>query len=99
MDDRNFTTAPKFEPSEQRGLLEALVKVRGVRLRVYGTHLQHNSPTSENGRAQRRPQVAAILGGTAESAGVPHALVGDLNAEPQSPEMQPLLDRFEVPGR
>jgi endonuclease/exonuclease/phosphatase family metal-dependent hydrolase len=44
-------------------------------------------------------KVAAILGETAESAGVPHALVGDLNVEPQSPEMQPLLDRCEVPGR
>jgi endonuclease/exonuclease/phosphatase family metal-dependent hydrolase len=93
--DHENTLLPKFEGSEQRGLLEALVNVRGVRFRVYGTHLQHNSPTPESGQAQRQLQVAAILAETAESAGRPHALVGDLNAQPQSLEMQPLLDPFE----
>jgi endonuclease/exonuclease/phosphatase family metal-dependent hydrolase len=93
--DHENTLLPKFEGSEQRGLLEALIKVRGVRLRIYNTHLQHNSPTPESGRAQRQLQVAAILAETAESAGRSHALVGDLNAEPDAPEMQPLLDRFE----
>jgi endonuclease/exonuclease/phosphatase family metal-dependent hydrolase len=93
--DHENTLLPGFAGSEQRGLLEALIKVRGTRVRVYNTHLQHNSPTPESGQAQRQLQVAAILAETSESVGLPHTLVGDLNARPDSPEMQPLLDRFE----
>lgn len=85
---------PSLDGGEQRGLLEALIQVRGVRFRVYNTHLQHNSPTPESGRAQRQLQIAAILGETAESARIPHALIGDLNARPEDPEMQPLFPRF-----
>jgi endonuclease/exonuclease/phosphatase family metal-dependent hydrolase len=93
--DHENTFLPGFAGSEQRGLLEALITVRGTRFRVYNTHLQHNSPTPESGQAQRQLQVAAILAETSESVGLPHALVGDLNARPESSEMQPLLDRFE----
>jgi endonuclease/exonuclease/phosphatase family metal-dependent hydrolase/arylsulfatase A-like enzyme len=87
------TLLPKLGTSEQRGLLEALVNVRGTRYRVYNTHLQHNSPNAESGRAQRTMQIEAIVDEMREER-EPHALVGDLNAAPADPEMQPLYRRL-----
>jgi endonuclease/exonuclease/phosphatase family metal-dependent hydrolase len=75
------------ERNEQRGLLEALIKVRGVPFRLYNTHLQHNSA------ADRALQVDAILEETKEEAG-PHALLGDLNARPEAPELARLFTNF-----
>jgi endonuclease/exonuclease/phosphatase family metal-dependent hydrolase len=91
--DSENTLLPKLGTSEQRGLLEALIGVRGGRYRVYNTHLQHNSPDAESGRAQRTMQIEAIMDEMREERG-PHALVGDLNAEPNDPEMQPLYTRL-----
>jgi endonuclease/exonuclease/phosphatase family metal-dependent hydrolase len=82
------TLLPRPEGGEQRGLLEALINVRGVPVRVYNTHLQHNSA------AERTAQVAAIMSHVGESE-EPTLLVGDLNARPDAPEMQPLYTRFE----
>jgi endonuclease/exonuclease/phosphatase family metal-dependent hydrolase/arylsulfatase A-like enzyme len=87
------TLLPKLGTSEQRGLLEALINVRGTRYRFYNTHLQHNSPNAESGQAQRTMQVEAIVDEMREERG-PHALVGDLNAEPGAPELQPLYQRL-----
>lgn len=74
--------------NEQRGLLEALINVRGVPFRVYNTHLQHNSALD------RRLQVAAIVAEMEEEGG-PQALLGDLNARPQAPELAPLFPRLK----
>lgn len=74
------TLLPRPEGGEQRGLLEATIKVRGVTVRVYNTHLQHNS------NVERLAQISAIrqqLTGTSE----PVVLLGDLNATPDSPEI------------
>jgi endonuclease/exonuclease/phosphatase family metal-dependent hydrolase/arylsulfatase A-like enzyme len=87
------TLLPKLGTSEQRGLLEALIDVRGTRYRFYNTHLQHNSPNAESGQAQRTMQVEAIVDEMREERG-PQALVGDLNAEPGAPELQPLHSRL-----
>ncbi len=75
------------ERNEQRGLLEALIDVRGVPFRLYNTHLQHNSA------ADRTLQVDAILEETEEATG-PHALLGDLNARPGAPELARLFTSF-----
>jgi endonuclease/exonuclease/phosphatase family metal-dependent hydrolase len=87
------TLLPKLGTSEQRGLLEALISVRGLRYRFYNTHLQHNSPDAASGQAQRTMQVEAIVAEMREER-EPHALVGDLNAEPDAPELRPLYWRL-----
>lgn len=83
--DWDNTYLPKYEGHEQRGLLRAKVNVRGVRVQVYNTHLQHNNAM------ERLEQVAAIeeLIGTSDEAVI---LMGDLNAVPSAPEIQALVD-------
>lgn len=79
------TLLPRTGNLEQRGLLEALVTVRGVPVRVYTTHLQHNS------QAERLAQIAAIR----EVIGVPDesvVLTGDLNARPDTPEIAAITE-------
>lgn len=79
------TLLPRPEGGEQRGLLEVVVRVRGLPVRVFNTHLQHNSQT------ERLAQVAAIrdtLAGVDESV----VLLGDLNARPDDPEIAQLTE-------
>lgn len=80
---------------EQRGLLEATINVRGRKVLVYSTHLQHDNPV------ERAAQVEAIIDHVG-FATMPVVLAGDLNATPDAPEMQPLryalTDTFEVAG-
>lgn len=89
------TLLPRTGNLEQRGLLEALITVRGVPVRVFTTHLQHNS------QAERIAQIAAvreIIGVPAESV----VLTGDLNARPDTPEIaaitQGLVDAWAEAG-
>ena len=81
------TLLPRPSNGEQRGLLEAVIKVRGVRVRVAGTHLQHNSALERTAQAQR---IAELLAPAHE----PVVLAGDLNAVPDAPELAPLLGMF-----
>jgi endonuclease/exonuclease/phosphatase family metal-dependent hydrolase len=81
------TLLPRPNNGEQRGLLEAVVNVRGVRVRVANTHLQHNSALERTAQAQR---IAELLAPAPE----PVVLVGDLNAVPEAPELAPLLGTF-----
>lgn len=79
------TLLPRPEGGEQRGLLEVRIRVRGLPVRVFNTHLQHNS------QVERLAQVAAIrdvLAGTDESV----VVLGDLNATPDSPEIDNLTE-------
>jgi endonuclease/exonuclease/phosphatase family metal-dependent hydrolase len=79
------TLLPRPEGGEQRGLLEAHIRVRGLPVRVFNTHLQHNS------QVERLAQIAAIrdvLAGTDESV----VMLGDLNATPESPEIANLTE-------
>lgn len=79
------TLLPRPEGGEQRGLLEAVVRVRGVPVRVFNTHLQHNS------QVERLAQIAAIreiVATSTESV----LLVGDLNATPESEEIAAITD-------
>jgi endonuclease/exonuclease/phosphatase family metal-dependent hydrolase len=79
------TLLPRPEGGEQRGLLEALVRVRGVRVRVFNTHLQHNSQVE---RLAQIARIREVLGQTEESL----VLLGDLNAIPASPEIAAITD-------
>ncbi len=79
------TLLPRPGGGEQRGLLEAVIRVRGTRVRAFNTHLQHNS------QAERLAQVAAIrdiVGRSRESV----VLVGDLNATPDSQEIAAITE-------
>jgi endonuclease/exonuclease/phosphatase family metal-dependent hydrolase len=79
------TLLPRPEGGEQRGLLEAQIRVRGLPVRIYNTHLQHNS------QVERLAQIAAIrdvLAGAHESV----VVLGDLNATPDSPEIANLTE-------
>jgi len=93
--DWRNTLLPRTGNLEQRGVLEALITVRGVPVRVFTTHLQHNS------QAERIAQIAAvreIIGVPAESV----VLTGDLNARPDTPEIaaitQGLVDAWAEAG-
>jgi len=72
--------------NEQRGLLVLDVDLDGAPFRLHNAHLSVSAQ-------DRRLQVEALLA-AADSAAVPHALAGDLNAAPQAPELAPLFDRF-----
>lgn len=74
-------------PTEQRGLLEAVVNVRGNHIAFYSTHLDFQR------EEQRALQVEEILEITGASKR-PAVIVGDLNATPDAPELQPLFSVF-----
>lgn len=78
------TLLPKGNPAEeQRGLLEAVLDVRGHSVRVMSTHLQHDSA------ATRLLQAEAVASAVSSDPG-PVVLTGDLNAAPDQPEITTL---------
>jgi endonuclease/exonuclease/phosphatase family metal-dependent hydrolase len=81
------TLLPKFPGQEQRGLLEATIKVRGKTIRFANTHLTHNN------NAERLEQAKRVVELLDESL-LPTLLVGDLNAVDTTPEMKLLTDRL-----
>jgi endonuclease/exonuclease/phosphatase family metal-dependent hydrolase len=83
--DWHNSLLPRSGTLEQRGLLEALVKVRGVLVRVCTTQLQHDS------QQERIDQTAAIRSLIGESE-EPVVLTGDLNAPPDTPEITTLTE-------
>lgn len=81
------TLLPRANPSsEQRGLLHAVVDVRGTPFHVYNTHLH----TALADRAVQVPAVDALIGET-----TPSILLGDLNAQPTETTLAPLQARFQ----
>jgi endonuclease/exonuclease/phosphatase family metal-dependent hydrolase len=85
------TLLPRPLGGEQRGLLETVLNVRGVRVRFADTHLQHNSAVERLAQTQR---IAELLADAQE----PTILVGDLNATADAPELAPLWPLFEDAG-
>jgi endonuclease/exonuclease/phosphatase family metal-dependent hydrolase len=79
------TLLPRPLGGEQRGLLEVQIKVRGIPVRVFNTHLQHDSQVERLAQVARIRQVLA----TANESVV---LLGDLNATPDTPEIAGLTD-------
>jgi endonuclease/exonuclease/phosphatase family metal-dependent hydrolase len=91
------TLLPKARPEEeQRGLLEAVVDVRGLEVRAMTTHFQHNN-------AESRVLQAEVVAGAVRSSREPVVLTGDLNAIPDTPEITTLTailtDTHEAAGR
>lgn len=90
------TLLPRPAGGEQRGLLEARIKVRGVDVRFVTTHLQHNS------QVERIAQVDRIRELLADGTG-PVILTGDTNAKPDSVEMltlkESLSDAWDTAGQ
>lgn len=80
---------PVPAPAPAPGFPEIVTEVRGVRVHVYGTHLDYRADPSV-----RRLQVADTLRVLDEERGGPQILMGDLNAEPRAPELAPLLARL-----
>lgn len=74
-------------PTEQRGLLEAVINVKGHHVGFYSTHLDHQRAE------QRELQAREIVEITGESRR-PAVVVGDLNAKPDAPELQGLFSVF-----
>jgi endonuclease/exonuclease/phosphatase family metal-dependent hydrolase len=90
--DWQNTFLPKGIPAEeQRGLLEAVVNVRGVHVRVMNTHLQHNS-------ADSRLLQAKVVADAVVAAKEPVVLTGDLNAVPTAPEITTLTAHLRDGG-
>jgi glycerophosphoryl diester phosphodiesterase len=81
------THLPRPEGGEQRGLLEAAIDVDGVRVRVANTHLQHTSAVERRAQTER---IVELL----RPVRTPIVLMGDLNAQPGTPELAPLSPRF-----
>ncbi|WP_254052778.1 endonuclease/exonuclease/phosphatase family protein [Bacillus sp. V59.32b] len=72
----------KIGNTEQRGLLEATIKVKGNHLHFYNTHLALTS-------AEREIQIREINDIASRDKGS-KIMMGDLNATPESKEMQPI---------
>jgi endonuclease/exonuclease/phosphatase family metal-dependent hydrolase len=71
-------------PSLQPGLLNAIVNVRGHRVRVLTAHLDYRAYPSV--RQAQVLEIARVI-----NAGEPTILAGDLNATPDAAELQPLF--------
>jgi endonuclease/exonuclease/phosphatase family metal-dependent hydrolase len=76
-------------PAPLAGFLEARIKAGGATVRVFDTHLDYRSDPRV-----REQQVKDMLGYVGEPS-EPTLLLGDLNAPPDAPEIQPLLARLD----
>lgn len=85
--DWDNTYLPRYEGHEQRGLLRARINVRGVWVTVYNTHLQHDTASE---RVEQAQAIDELIGEPTESV----VLLGDLNARPDTPEIQTLVDEL-----
>lgn len=88
VESRNIPLPKTVATNEQRGLLEAVLDVRGARVRVYNTHLQHNNV---NDRIAQVETVLDYIGTPVERV----LLMGDFNARPDTAEIAPVYHRFK----
>ncbi|MEV6316782.1 endonuclease/exonuclease/phosphatase family protein [Streptomyces sp. NPDC051776] len=91
---RLSTQDPNPEPAPAPGFGEAVVRTRGVDVHVYSTHLDYRGDPSV-----RKLQVAdtrRIMAEDCDSRGrcPRQVLVGDFNAEPGAPELEPLWNEL-----
>ncbi|HJQ55100.1 MAG TPA: endonuclease/exonuclease/phosphatase family protein [Gemmatimonadaceae bacterium] len=75
-------------PAPAPGFLEAVVDAHGVPLRVFVTHLDYRTDPAV--RVQQVREMLDYVG----NGSAPTLLLGDLNATPDAPELQPLFQRF-----
>jgi endonuclease/exonuclease/phosphatase family metal-dependent hydrolase len=76
------------KPSPAPGFLEAKLDIRGKAVRVFDTHLDYRADPRV--RQQQVTDMLAYIG----DVSAPTLLFGDLNAPPDAPEIQPLLERL-----
>lgn len=81
--DFHNTLLPNYPGQEQRGLLEATVKVRGTKVTIANTHLTHNNNAE---RQEQSNRVVELIGHSRR----PVVLIGDLNATADAPEIKTL---------
>ena len=86
---RLSTQQANAAPAPMPGFLEASVNLGSATVRVFNTHLDYRADP-----AIRQKQVAEMLGIIGASPG-PTLLLGDLNAQPQAPELQPLFGKLK----
>ncbi|HSK19463.1 MAG TPA: endonuclease/exonuclease/phosphatase family protein [Longimicrobiales bacterium] len=82
---RLSTQTNETEPVPLPGFLEAVTVIGGMRVHVFNTHLDYRADSRV-----REQQVRAMLEVLAAETR-PTVLMGDLNAPPSAPELQPLL--------
>jgi endonuclease/exonuclease/phosphatase family metal-dependent hydrolase len=90
---RLSTQSNEVEPRPLPGFLEVVVRVHGVHIHVFNTHLDYRSDPRV-----RAAQVAAMLPFLPEQS-LPVILMGDLNAPPHAEELAPLFARLNDAGR
>lgn len=83
------TVIPDPEPQPVPGSPQVTVNARGVELDVHNTHLDYRADPYI--REMQVDDTLEITGHEPERT----VLMGDLNAEPQDPELSPLFDVFE----
>jgi endonuclease/exonuclease/phosphatase family metal-dependent hydrolase len=74
---------------EPRSLFETIVRVNGGTVQFYVTHTAAWASINESARGEQLQCINAHL----QASGYPYILTGDLNAAPDSPELQRFLDR------
>ena len=77
----------KIGNTEQRGLSETVINVKGHHLNFYNTHLALTA-------AERTIQIQEVIEIAGKTDG-PKVIMGDLNARPNSAEMQPLFAHYK----
>lgn len=85
---RLSTQTQNSVPSPAPGLLEATIEFNGSVVRVFNTHLDYRSDPGV--RKQQVAEMLAYIGNASE----PTLVFGDMNAGPEAPELQPLLQRL-----
>ncbi len=82
---RHSTQVPNAAPSPLPGFLEASIDVKGRRVRVFNVHLDFRRDP-----AVRTRQVADMISVMGDM-NTPTLVLGDMNAPPNAPEVQPLF--------
>lgn len=78
-----------FDHGEQRGLLQSVIDVKGMRIDFWNTHLDHRSDDRE-----RRKSVSTILEKTS-SVSSSLFIAGDFNDTPESPAIRAMTEVFQ----
>jgi endonuclease/exonuclease/phosphatase family metal-dependent hydrolase len=86
---RLSTQDPNPVPALAPGFAEVVVNDHGVKVHVYVTHLDYRGDPSV--RVLQVADTLSIL--DQDRPGEPQVLIGDLNADPDAPELAPLLAR------
>lgn len=96
------TPLPTTDGWEVRGVLEATISVPGTGdTTVLNTHLQVGHVDTEAEAAKERGEQAAVIAGRLRELAGPVALMGDFNAQPGDPELEPfahLTDSWTAAG-